>query len=278
MTLSLRIFYSYFEFSPCLTLPLFIVHCTYLHVALLASKLSLGSAWDSPKASIKMIRANTHLAICSLQLLLNVHITFVTLWTQAEWDDILIIILRDIKSYFVSADMTDMIKIPYCPDFFFVRIVGVGVQTGSTRHVGHWMAYCICTGWLWWWTIWWNEDWQGKPKYSEKTCPIATLSTTNPTWPDPGSNPGNRGGKPATNRLSYGSTIPPGLLQLCVSSVDGTHSAQLHLEEWNQKWSPLRSARKWLYEQEKTPNEGKRHCIMELLFSVSSVIFCLTEE
>jgi hypothetical protein len=27
---------------------------------------------------------------------------------------------------------------------------------------------------------------QGKPKYSEKTCPSATLSTTNPTWPDLG--------------------------------------------------------------------------------------------
>jgi hypothetical protein len=25
----------------------------------------------------------------------------------------------------------------------------------------------------------------------------------NPTWPDPGLNPGHRGGKPATNRLSY---------------------------------------------------------------------------
>jgi hypothetical protein len=30
--------------------------------------------------------------------------------------------------------------------------------------------------------------------YSEKTCPRATLSTTNPTWPDPGSNPGRRCG------------------------------------------------------------------------------------
>jgi hypothetical protein len=57
-------------------------------------------------------------------------------------------------------------------------------------------------GWLW--SNWWNEDWQGQPKYSEKTCPSATLSTTNPTWPDPGSNLGCRGGKPATNRLSYG--------------------------------------------------------------------------
>jgi hypothetical protein len=49
-----------------------------------------------------------------------------------------------------------------------------------------------------------DEDWQGKPKYSAKTCPSATLSTTNPTRPDPGLNPGRRDGKPATNRLSYG--------------------------------------------------------------------------
>jgi hypothetical protein len=26
-----------------------------------------------------------------------------------------------------------------------------------------------------------NDDWQGKPKYSEETCPGATLPTTNPT-------------------------------------------------------------------------------------------------
>jgi hypothetical protein len=51
--------------------------------------------------------------------------------------------------------------------------------------------------------FWWNE-WQGKPKYSKKTCPGAILSTTNSIWPDPGLNLGRRGGKPATNRLSYG--------------------------------------------------------------------------
>jgi hypothetical protein len=37
-----------------------------------------------------------------------------------------------------------------------------------------------------------------------ETFPSATLSTTNPTWPDPGSNPGRRSRKPATHRLSYG--------------------------------------------------------------------------
>jgi hypothetical protein len=41
----------------------------------------------------------------------------------------------------------------------------------------------------------------------KKTCPIATLSTTNPTWTDPGSNPGLRGGRPAANRLSHGTAL-----------------------------------------------------------------------
>jgi hypothetical protein len=42
------------------------------------------------------------------------------------------------------------------------------------------------------WCVWssrWNKNWQGKRKYSEKTCPSATLSITNPTWPDLCSNP-----------------------------------------------------------------------------------------
>jgi hypothetical protein len=57
--------------------------------------------------------------------------------------------------------------------------------------------------WWWVWSSRWNEDWQGKLKYSEKTCPIATLFTKNPTWRDPSSNPGRWGGQPASNRLSY---------------------------------------------------------------------------
>jgi hypothetical protein len=39
---------------------------------------------------------------------------------------------------------------------------------------------------------------------TEVVSPSATLSTINPTWPDPGLNPDRRGGKPETNRLSYG--------------------------------------------------------------------------
>jgi hypothetical protein len=50
--------------------------------------------------------------------------------------------------------------------------------------------------WWWLWSLRWNENWQGKPKYSEKTCHSSILSTTNPTWRDLGSNPGCCGGDP----------------------------------------------------------------------------------
>jgi hypothetical protein len=44
------------------------------------------------------------------------------------------------------------------------------------------MAYCTCPGWWWELRSWWNERfWHGKPKYSDRICPDATLSTTNPT-------------------------------------------------------------------------------------------------
>jgi hypothetical protein len=42
---------------------------------------------------------------------------------------------------------------------------------------------------------------KGKPKYSEKTCPGASLFTTNSTRSDLGSNLGRRGRKPGTTRV-----------------------------------------------------------------------------
>jgi hypothetical protein len=44
----------------------------------------------------------------------------------------------------------------------------------------------------------------GETEVLRENLPRATLSTTNPTWIDPGSNPGLRGERPATNRLSHG--------------------------------------------------------------------------
>jgi hypothetical protein len=86
---------------------------------------------------------------------------------------------------------------------------------GETEYCGHYWSIVPAPDdrWWWLWRNWWNEYWPGKPKYWEKTCPSATLSTTNFTWLDPGSNPGRRGGKPATNRLSYGAA------SVCVYAV-----------------------------------------------------------
>jgi hypothetical protein len=77
----------------------------------------------------------------------------------------------------------------------------------------------------WWmWSSRWNKNWHGKPKYSEKTCPSSTLSTTNPTWPDLGSNRGRRGGKPVTNRLSYGTVIAFSVyLHNCLITLRGVY-------------------------------------------------------
>jgi hypothetical protein len=44
----------------------------------------------------------------------------------------------------------------------------------------------------------------------KKTCSSATLSITNPTWTDPGSNPALRGERTATNRVSHGTALSSG--------------------------------------------------------------------
>jgi hypothetical protein len=88
-----------------------------------------------------------------------------------------------------------------------------------------------------WWRMWnsrWNESWQRKPKYSEETCYSATLSTANPTWPDVGSNPGRRGGKSATNRLSYGTaciSCPHNLVVIGTLTFKWTVIIQSELQE-----------------------------------------------
>jgi hypothetical protein len=56
--------------------------------------------------------------------------------------------------------------------------------------------------------------WQGKPKYSEETCPGATVSTTKPHMTTRSRTPDRSGGKPAINCLSYGVVAVMGLLRL----------------------------------------------------------------
>jgi hypothetical protein len=115
-------------------------------------------------------------------ILLEICVPWIEVWLRFDWDSV----------------------VDPCKSSFFFRLVKGGVQLGPLGTAATDWPIVACPGWLLWWRIWWNEDWQGKPKYSEEPRPSTTLSTTNPTWLDPGSNPGRRGGKPATNRLSYG--------------------------------------------------------------------------
>jgi hypothetical protein len=90
-----------------------------------------------------------------------------------------------------------------CTHVFLVfYFLGWG-ETEPTWYIGHYLVCCddecVAIGGM---RIGWEE-----PKYSEKTCPSATTSTTDPTWPDRSSNPDCHGGKLATNCLSYGMTL-----------------------------------------------------------------------
>jgi hypothetical protein len=46
----------------------------------------------------------------------------------------------------------------------------------------------------------------GETEVLREILPNATFFTTNPTWIDPGANPGLHGERSATNRLSHGTT------------------------------------------------------------------------
>jgi hypothetical protein len=59
----------------------------------------------------------------------------------------------------------------------------------------------------------WNAIDRGKPKYSAKACSTGTLSTSNPTWTLPGSNPDLRSESAATNRPTHGTAHSCDLLE-----------------------------------------------------------------
>jgi hypothetical protein len=76
--------------------------------------------------------------------------------------------------------------------------VGVGIETGPTRHVGHFWPIVPTPGDC-------VDGEFGGMKIGRGSW--STLSTTNHTWPDPGANPGRRGGKPVTNLAALSSLL-----------------------------------------------------------------------
>jgi hypothetical protein len=104
------------------------------------------------------------------------------------------------KLPYLSHNLPSKIK-----NFFLICIVGGGIKVHSTLRP---LNGLLCQPRV----IMimekpWN-DWQGKPKYSEKTCPSAALSTTNPTC-CPYANPGRRGGSSFEDSARFVSWIGP---------------------------------------------------------------------
>jgi hypothetical protein len=77
-------------------------------------------------------------------------------------------------------------------------------ETESTWNDSHYLIQALDGRKCWMWSSWWNGNWQRKPKYSVRPHPSATLSTTDPVWPDLCPNPSRHDGKPVTNRFSCG--------------------------------------------------------------------------
>jgi hypothetical protein len=73
----------------------------------------------------------------------------------------------------------------------------------------------------------------GETEVVGENLPSATLSTTNPTWIDPGANPGAnpglRGERPATNRLSHGTARCTGYrLQIAQYLVSNDQTTEIY--------------------------------------------------
>jgi hypothetical protein len=72
-----------------------------------------------------------------------------------------------------------------------------------------------------------SAEWElvGETEIFGENILSATSFATNPTWPDLGPNPGDRGGKPATNHLRYGTASRIVLIyaqrKLCLYSYIG---------------------------------------------------------
>jgi hypothetical protein len=78
-----------------------------------------------------------------------------------------------LTAYTVSTFQLFNSNFPY--SFFFLFLVG---WNWVSWYCGHYWPIVPAPDdrWWWLWRNWWNIDWQGKPKYSEKTCPMPLCS------------------------------------------------------------------------------------------------------
>jgi hypothetical protein len=91
-------------------------------------------------------------------------------------------------------------KCTVLPDFFFFLVRGPRSWCYGRTAALRLIVQLLWWRWRWGWAVFyqvlqvmehqWNEIDRGKPTARRKTCPSATLSTTNLTWTWPGIEPG----------------------------------------------------------------------------------------
>jgi hypothetical protein len=108
----------------------------------------------------------------------------------------------------------------------------------------------------------WNDtDRENTKRTRRKNCPSATLCATNPTWTDPGANPGLRGERSATKRLSHGTAC---FVHQVLCSETGTLNTSWRYAADSQRSQCVAIATTW-----KRRNRGKKKYMVSFLIVVS---------
>jgi hypothetical protein len=97
---------------------------------------------------------------------------------------------------------------------------------------------------------WWNDTDRGNRSTGRKTCPSATLYTTNHTWTYLAPNPGLRGDKPATDRLTKTETkINVNYIHIDIQSVPPSKHTPSRLYENTTGCQTLNSTAKSIFQE-----------------------------
>jgi hypothetical protein len=146
------------------------------------------------------------LSACYLQLSSNPFKWYITYEVNTQSLNYITITHHCYNHNYYILCVLGMFSFPQVPLFlysvFLVSCGGVRLSPLGTSATNWPILPALDDRW-WVWSSRWNENWQGKPQYSEKTYSIAALSTTNPMWPELGSNSGRCCGKLAIYHLSY---------------------------------------------------------------------------
>jgi hypothetical protein len=136
------------------------------------------------------VKLATHLHLVPRSRMVELYLHF----PMSSWHSALLLKHKDnftFSPYILSVRIEELCNLYGSPTFSFLFYFIFIVRVGETWAVNG----SLYQNRMKKWSISWNQNWQDSPKYLEKTCPSATLSTKNPTLTKLGLNPYRRSGK-----------------------------------------------------------------------------------